>query len=147
MHIQTNPRKQCMIDLQKELKVAIDSGINAMVGGDFKETLDSPERMSSMFSELGLYNAFKERLQTLKLPRTYSRDKHAVDHVWTTKFVLDNIIRTGIAPFGYLCESDHRGKFLDVDDTMLFHPEDYKIVYHDFRRLKSTVPKRIQKYI
>ena len=39
------------------------------------------------------------------------------------------------------------GLYIDIDDTMLFEPEDVKIVYHDFRRLKSNVPKRIKRYM
>ena len=146
-NIQSNPRKQIMMDLCKELQTVIDSGVNVIIGGDFNETITSPEGMKEAFENLGLCNVFRDRLQTTALPRTYSRGKAAVDHAWTSKYVLDNIVRAGIAPFGFLYESDHRGMFIDVDDTMLFSPEDSKIIYHDFRRLKSTVPKRIKKYM
>lgn len=90
---------------------------------------------------------FANRLDTTALPRTHSRGSKAVDHVWVSKYVLDNITHAGIAPFGYLHESENRGMFIEIDDTMLFHPEDSKLVYYDFRRLKSTIPKRIKKYM
>ena len=67
--------------------------------------------------------------------------------MWVSKYVLDNITNAGIAPFRYLYDSIHRGIFIDIDDIILFRPEDSKLVYHDFRRLKSTIPKHIKKYM
>ena len=143
----TNPRKQVMLDLKKELNDAIRRGFNVMVAGDFNEGLLSPEGMQQMFDELGLYNVFANRLDTTELPRTHARGSKVVDHVGVSKYVLDNITHAGIAPFGYLYESDHRGMFIDIDDTMLFHPEDSKLVYHHFWCLKTTIPTRIKKYM
>lgn len=100
--IQSNPRKQFMHEIRKELKIVIDSSVNVIVGEDFNETLTSTEGMMDIFEDLGLYNVFKERLRTNALPRTYSSGKAAVDHIWTSKYVLDNIVRAGIASFGYL---------------------------------------------
>ena len=97
--------------------------------------------------KIRLYNVFEHRINTTTLPRNHSRGSKAVDHIWVSKYVLDNIAYTDIIPFGYLYESDHRGMFIDIDDSMLFNPEDSKLIYHDFRRLKSTIPKRIKKYI
>ena len=85
-------------------------------------------------------------MQTKKLPRTFSRGSEAIDHIWTTKYILDNIKRAGIAPFGFGYESDHRGLFLDIDDDILFDKDEIKIMYHDFRRLKTGIPKRVKKY-
>ena len=102
--------------------------------------------MSDLLDQIGLYNVFEERMQTKKLPRTHTRGSEAIDHIWTTKYILDNIKRAGIAPFGFGYESDHRGLFVDIDDEVLFDKEEIKIMYHDYRRLKTGIPKRIKKY-
>ena len=50
-------------------------------------------------------------------------------------------------PFGHGWDSDHRGLFIDVRDEILFQDDDIKLVYKDFRRLKSSIPKRTKKYL
>ena len=93
---------------------------------------------------IGLYNVFASKLDTKNLPRTHMRGSKAVDHIYVSKYVLDNIIYAGIAPFGHTYDSNHRGMFIDVDEKMLFNPEDVRVVYHDYRRLKSKTPKRVK---
>ena len=51
-----------------------------------------------------------------------------------------------MAPFGSIYESDHRGLFLDINEEVLFDKDEIKIVYRDFRRLNSTIPKRVKRY-
>ena len=136
-----------MESLTRELSGVVEKGINVVVGGDFNESLYSPEGMSEMLGNIGLVNVFEYRQNSTLLPRTYSRGSKAVDHIWVTPYLLDHITYAGIAPFGYMYESDHRGLFIDIDDTMLFEPEDVRLVYHNFRRLKSNVPKRAKRYM
>ena len=122
-------------------------GINIIIGGDFNESLYSPEKMSTMMETAGLYNVFQHCMNTDTLPRTHARGSKAVDHIWVSKYVLDNIIHAGIAPFGHTYESDHRGMYIDIDESILFHHDDVRMVFHDFRRLKSKTPKRVKKYM
>ena len=146
-NIKGNPRKHVMEMLTKELAGLIEKGVNVIVGGDFNERIHSPEKMSQMMEKLGLFNVFEQRLDSRDLPRTHSRGSLAVDHIWATPLVLDHIVHAGMAPFGGMCESDHRGLYIDLDEKMLFQPDDVKIVYHDFRRLKSNMPKRVKRYM
>ena len=146
-NISTNPRKYVMTEIVREIKSVIGQGTNVMVGGDFNKDLLSPEQMGSMIASIGLYNVFASRMDTNNLPRTHMRSSKAVDHIWVSKYVLDNITYAGIAPFGHTYGSDHRGMFIDLDEKMLFNPEDVRIVYHDHRRLKSRTPKRVKKYM
>ena len=146
-NIQVNPRKHVMESLIQELKLVVNEGVNIIVGGDFNEGLISSEGVREMMQGIGLCNAFEHRLGTHDLPRTHSRGCKAVDHLWVTPFLLNNIVQAGIATFGFLLDSDHRGMFLDIDDSMLFEPEDVRLVFHDHRRLKSNIPKRIKKYM
>ena len=146
-NIHENPRKNVMTTLLNDVKQAIKNGTNVIVGGDFNEGIHSPECMNEMFNDAGLYNVFQQRLETDTLRRTHSRGSKAVDHIWASKFILDNIIHAGIAPFGHTYESDHRGLFFDIDENLLFNNDDVRMVYHDFRKLKSKTPKRVKKYI
>ena len=62
----------------------------------------------------------EERLGTSDLPRTHSRGSKAIDHIWATKYILDNIKHAGFAPFGHFYDSDHRGIFIDIEEKILF---------------------------
>ena len=142
-----NPRQQVLIDLIQEIQPEINNGRNILVFGDFNEGYHSPEGLSKKLENIGLYNVMVERLGSTNLPRTHARGSTAIDHVWATKHILDNIQFAGIAPFGTHYQSDHRGFFIDINENMLFHKDDTTVIYHEFRRLKSTVPKRVTKYM
>lgn len=145
--IRNNPRSQIMTDIIQELRPLINKGINVLLMGDFNESVHSNEGMSTKLMELGLFNVMEERLNTKELPRTHSRGSKAIDHVWATKYLLDNIKYAAYAPFGKFYDSDHRGIFLAIDEKILFNEHESKIIYHEFRRLKSGVPKRVKKYM
>ena len=89
-----NPPKHIMESLTRELFGVVEKGINVVVGGDFNESLYSPE------GNVGLVNVFEYRQNNTVLPRTYSRGSKAVDHIWVTPFLLDHITCAVIAPFG-----------------------------------------------
>lgn len=97
--------------------------------------------------EIGLFNVFRERFQTSNLPRIHARGANAIDHIWTTRHILDNISHAGFAPFGFRIESDQRGMFIDIRDSVLFDEKGIHVTYHDFRKLKPTIPKRTKKYM
>ena len=145
-NITVNPRKHMLETLHKELKKHVESGVNIIVAGDFNEGLASPEGMSTVMENIGMVNVFEQRQETKMLPRTHSRGSKAIDHIWVTPFVMEHIMYAGVAPFGYHIDSDHRGLYIDLDDGMLFQPEDVRLIYHDFRRLKSQIPKRVKRY-
>ena len=144
-NIKTNPRKQVLDDLCNEIRPIIEKGHNIILGGDFNKHLHSPEAMSDKLENIGLLNVFETRLQNKNLPRTHARGSRAIDHIWATGHIIDNISYAGYAPFGHVWDSDHRGMFIDVKATILFPNDDISIVYNDFRRLKSTIPKRTKK--
>lgn len=146
-NITINPRKMVLATLLEDVKTTIKDGINVIIGGDFNESLYSPESMSQLFEDAGLYNVFQHRMNTDDIPRTHARGSKAVDHIWVSKYVLDNIKYAGIAPFGHTYESDHRGMHIDIDESILFNHDDVRMVYHDFRQLKSKTPKRVKKYM
>lgn len=111
--------------------------MNIILPGDFNESIHSPEGISKQFSDLGCLN-------TTHLQRTHSRGSKAIDHIWTTKYLLDNIHRAGITPFGKFYDFDHGGIFVDISTNILLSEEKSKLIYHYSRRLKSCVPKRVK---
>lgn len=48
------------------------------------------------------------KLELTNLPRTQSRGSKAIDHIWATKHMVDNVTRAGFAPFSHMLEIDHR---------------------------------------
>ena len=137
-----------MIDsLLNDAKQHIASGQNAIIMGDFNEGIHSCEKMRDKFYKAGLFNLMEEKMGTKQLPQTHSRGSTAIDHVWATRHIIDSVSRSGYAPFGHLLQSDHRGLFFDIPENALFDADSLKIVYHDFRRLRSTIPKRTKKYL
>lgn len=145
--IHTNPRKQVINDLCEELRPIIDKGDNIIIGGDFNECILSPESLSEKFNNIGLFNILEARLQTSNLPRTHTRGSRAIDHIWATQYIVDNISYAGYSPFGHIWDSDHRGLFVDLKATVLFPTDDIRIVYSDFRKLKSSISKQTKKYM
>ena len=144
--LKNDPRSKVIEDIIADVKGCIVKGTNIILSGDFNEQIYSPEKLSQKLEEIGLFNVFEHRLETQTLPRTHARGTGAVDHIWVTKFLLDNIERAGMAPFGSVYESDHRGLYLDINADILFDKNETKIVFHDFRRLNTSIPKRVKKY-
>ena len=117
---QNDPRNQIIQDLVDEIKPIIERGQNIILAGDFNEKIWSKEKLSDKLYSIGRFNVFENRMETKSLPRTFSRGTEAIDHIWTTKFILDNISYAGMAPFNYGYDSDHRGLFIDIADSVLF---------------------------
>ena len=131
----------------KEVKEYVDKGYNIIVQGDFNESINSPEKLNEKIKNAGLYNLMENHINSKNLPRTFNRGSQAIDHVFMTKHLLDNTTYAGYAPFeeGYI--SDHQGIFFDLKENALFPTTQSNIIHHEFRRLKSKLPKRVGKYI
>ena len=78
--------------------------------------------------------------------RTYFRGKHMIDGVWGSPAVAENVKSLGVAPFYYLIPSDHRAIYFDMDANNLLDDFNPNFVPPPYRRLKSTIPKRIDNY-
>ena len=124
--MRVNPRKQVIDDLCKEISPCIERGHNIILGGDFNESLTSREMLAKKFEEIGLYNVCENRFQTKDLPRTHSRGSKAIDHIWATRFILENTSYAGYAPFGHIWDSDHRALFMDIKASILFQNDEIK---------------------
>ena len=145
--IENTPRKHVIEELLQEVQVYVGKGYNVIVLGDFNESIQSPEKLNEKMLNAGMYNLMEHKLGTKSLPRTFNRGSSAIDHIYMTKHLVDNVTYAGYAPFseGYI--SDHRGLFFDIKENALFPTTQSNIMHHEFRKLKSKLPKRVEKYI
>ena len=143
----SNPRKHVLDSLITEIKPIINKGHNLILLGDFNESILSPENMNEKFSNIGLYNLMSHKLGSTNLPRTFIRGRDAIDHVWMTRYLVDNTTFAGYAPFDVNYISDHRGLYFDIPRNVLFPTSVSRIAPHKFRKLKSSIPKRVRAYL
>ena len=144
--ISNNPRNQVIEDFSKELEDAIGSGFSIIVLTDLNEHVDGSEGTNDRFRDIGLINLFQERLGD-NLPPTFHKGSKAIDHVYLTPNIDPYIIKAGMAPFGFGLKSDHRALIFDLDLGGLLDPNINIVQPYHRRRLKATVPKRMEKYL
>ena len=128
-----NPRVHVIDTLIADVRPIIDKGHNVIIMGDFNESIQSPEGLGEKMNSIGLYNLMSHKIGNANLPRTFIRGKDAIDHVWMTRYLADQTIFAGFAPFDTNYMSDHRGIYFDVPKSILFPTTNQKIVSHKFR--------------
>ena len=144
--IDDNPRHRVIHDLIKELQQAITIGCSVIVLGDMNEHICGSEQTNDKLYNVGLVNLFQERLGD-NLPNTHRRGSKAIDHIYVTPNVMNHVQKAGIAPFNYGLKSDHRALLFDLDLGSLLDPSVNVITPYHCRRLKTTDPKRMEKYL
>ena len=140
----TNPRKQVIIDIIKDVKKNIDQREAILLQGDFNENLSSPEKTKVKLESIGLVNVMASRIQ--ELPRTYVGGIEAIDHIWASPVVSENISLAGFAPFYYKLYSDHRAIIFDINLKNILDEDIIHIPTFATRILKTSNPERVQKY-
>ena len=115
-----NPRTAFRRDLLKELQAYHEQGAAILLMGDFNETLGcDPEGMAMIASKLGLLNAMTQR-HGKSTPATYARGSRTLDYALASPRICNAIVSAGYAAFDEHFTSDHRGMYLDLDDTIVF---------------------------
>lgn len=80
-------------------------------------------------------------------PNKHKRGTKAIDHVWLTANLLQTVEKAGYVPFDTIIENtDHCCIFFDLDRGIILDHDVVKMQPAQFRRLKATIPKRVQKY-
>ena len=143
-NINIDPRKQVINDLLRALQEDTESGYSILLFADLNEPVDGLEQTNLKIENLGLNNVFQSRFGTL--PKTHIAGRKAIDHIWATKDVEDQIVRAGFAPFRYVPNSDHRPIFVDIDFHTFLEEKEIDIKPQSARKLKSSTPKRVSKY-
>ena len=144
--IQTNPRHHVIEAFIKEITNTIEKGYSAIVLTDLNEHIDGAEGTNTKLCDAGLINLFQKTLGN-NIPKTHKRGSSAIDHVFLTPNIYPFVKKAGMAPFGFGLRSDHRALIFDIDLGGLLDPEVNIVPPFNRRRLKATVPKRMEKYL
>ena len=145
--INTDPRLQVMHDLKKAITTDIDKKRQILVLGDFNENVFNGTGMGvQSMKSAGLLNVLESNIMITQPTRSHKRGSHIIDGVWATPFIQEKSIACGLAPFDFVYPSDHRGIFIDIDILEILDARDIDITPPPYRRLKCTIPKRVDAY-
>ena len=144
--IQDNPRHRIMSDLLDDAKKSIGSGCSVILMVDLNEHICGSEKSNQKFNDIGMMNLMQTRMGD-ELPKTHKKGSSAIDHIYITPNILPFVKKAGFAPFDYGLRSDHRALMFDLDLSGLLDPAFNLITPYHCRRLKTTVPRRIIKYL
>ena len=142
----TDPRKQVVIDLVNNLKEDIRMHRNIIICGDINEDITAFTGFNKAMSDLGLQNVLQKEVPFSPSFRTHNRGTSVIDGIWVSPALLRYVIRCGLAPFNHVFQSDHRGIFLDLNLTEFLDSSSVPLLSHAYRRLKYTIPKRVEAY-
>ena len=142
--IYEDPRKHIIKCIRKQIQEDIKKGFAVILMADLNEGLDDKEQSNESFSQIGLINIFEERYTVL--PATFVHGNKPIDHMWMTGDLFPYITQMGIAPHRYVNNSDHRPLVVDLKLESFLGQKDLWIQPATNRRLKSSQPKRVQKY-
>ena len=142
----TEPRQHILESLSGEILKCNENNIQVLVLGDMNESVFSTS-LNSILSTCGLHNVTTSVIGTDVSFRTYNLGSKVIDGAWASTAVLNAITTVSYAPFQYILPSDHRPMLIDIDLKKLL--DDHTLSLHPpaYRRLKTTVPKRVDIYV
>ena len=144
--INIEPRTHIITSLCEEVKQCLKNNTQVLILGDVNEDIFSPQ-LNSTFLQAGLFNAVNAKLGNQHNFRTYSLGSKIIDGAWASKPVLEAISSLAYAPFQYIAASDHRPLIIDINLKLLLDDHFPTLTQSQYRRLKSTIPKRVNLYV
>ena len=144
-NINEDPREHVVLTLCEKIKEDIKQTRSVIVCGDVNDDIFCSSFNTSM-EKSGLHNIFSTRRNSFKKVRSCCNGSTIIDGVWMTLDVRDSLIRSGFSPFDFIFSSDHRGIYFDIDIRKLLDNTNHNLTPAPYRRLKSRVPTRVQKY-
>ncbi|KAI2491614.1 hypothetical protein MHU86_22931 [Fragilaria crotonensis] len=113
------PRTAFRRDLHMKLRNFRSKGYELLVLGDFNEEFGSDsEGMEFLASDLGLVNLIPTK-HPQKLPATYARGRSCLDYALATQKFQEALVKAGYEAFNHRLHSDHRGFYLDFQNSIL----------------------------
>ena len=143
--IDTDPRKHLIESLITDIQHDQLHNRQVLIVGDFNENVCS-DSLNDMFEKVGLVNLVQQHIGDDNDARSYFRGKYIIDGVWATPTVAENVKAFGMSRFYYMVPSDHRATYIDIDILSLLDDFNPSFVPPPYRRLKSSIPKRVDKY-
>ena len=144
-NITTNPREHIITTLCNHIKKDFQQSRSVIICGDMNENIFA-NGISSSLEKMGLVNLFKSMQHNLEGVRSCSSGSTIIDGVWMSQNVYQRVTRKGFAPFDFIFSSDHRGLYFDIDIRDLLDNTCHNLILPTYRRLKSRIPTRVQKY-
>ena len=147
--VKKSPQEMLLVDLQKNINEKLQEGCEILVCIDANEQMeDDKSRIKKFSMELGLIDIATARFA--HPPPTFVRKKTAnrIDFLLCTSVVYENIEAYGMAPLEYeRTLGDHRAQYVDINTESLLGLTSIDNSSASSRRLRSTDPKCINKYI
>ena len=136
-----------MIDIIKMINSFTDKGHDIILMMDANEFSSEGTAVEKISTECGLQDAHSLSLDMSPPPATYHRGSAKIDFVLVSPRAATAVRAASILALqdGYL--SDHRALVVDFDAGMLFSGETSEIVPPATRRLTSTNPTAVHKYV
>ena len=145
-NIDENPRSNVISTLLDKVREDLRLNRNIVICGDFNENVLDGKLNESM-QQLGLINLMQSMIPANSpVVRTHNRGNSVIDGVWSTYHFSMKISAMGLAPFDFLFPSDHRGSYIDFDIRDFLDNTNISVLPAPYRRLKSTIPKRVTEY-
>ena len=83
-----------------------------IIGGDFNEEDGPDSEMTKRMLGMGLVHDIAR--EGRKTPETHKQGKKTIDHIWVSKYLVDDIIGSGYCKYDQVFISDHRGSFISL---------------------------------
>jgi len=140
-----NPNEHLLQTLSDMIVDDVKQDRQVIVMGDMNCNIFDT-KLNSIFEKCGLVNIVSTYIDTATTSRSWFRGRRIIDGFWGTPFVQSNVHALGYAPFSFVIPSDHRGMYVDVNTINILDDNEAKLTPLPYRRLKTSIPKRVQKY-
>ena len=142
------PRQQSIIDLKAFIAERITRTEEIILSIDANETIDTktpskPNSTQSLIENLGLINLTTEKF----IHHKTHKGGRCIDYCAITPNLQPAIQSFGYFLYNRITTTDHCLYFLDLEIQTLFTQTPDNPVNYSSRLLKSSIPKRKQKYI
>ena len=133
-------------DLVQFVQDCQTDGELVVLGGDLNETLgDSPGGMTRLCSQCNLKNPVEE-LHGHAGFSTHIKGQKCIDYLLLSEELLPSVIAGGYEAFNVRIVSDHRGVYIDVDESLFFGNKTRPPVGPPARVYNSKNPKMTKEY-
>ena len=142
-----NPKKAFLDDIIDYLKTLRLDDYALVVMGDLNEVVGHRPGFNKVTSEFDLVDVMTHRHPIQNEVPTYSRGTKRLDYIFCTQNIVEAVVSCGIEPFNKHIFSDHRGLYVDWDESALFGTAAPAMTNKQSRRLQSSDARAKENYI
>jgi hypothetical protein len=145
-----DPRDRTIEDVKRSVSDFQDQGHSVVLSWDANETTTQDGRdsgVNQVLFECGLVDVHFAKHPSLEPPATHCNGSTQIEYVFISPELLPSITATSILEFHTGYTSDHRALIVDFDPKRLFGSATANIEKHTRRKLTSTNPCTMERYI